>query len=368
MTEPASIRYNNPGAMWGGNAISRRWGEQSNVVLNDGKHQNNHIAGFPTKVHGAAAQIDLWRVARYRNKPFAEAIKVWSGGNSVDQYIHFVTSRVPGMTAETRITDEFLDSPSGIAFLKAQAWHEAGKPYPMSDAEWKHAQDMVFAGAAVPKAAKPVAAAPPVVAVDPNVEGDPDLYSAQKRLKGRNYSPGIIDGTWGSGTAGAISAFRNDAGMTFAMPASLDEFHGIKDELAAELQHWEDGNRFRPVTEARAKADAATVAAVAPEVVPAKQNRLLAIWGAISTFFAALYKTFSDAISNAFDWMLGFFTDHKDDIPTDPSYLQTAWGFVTAIPTQFWIFAAAIGLGILALKAHGAVKKITESVQTGARQ
>jgi hypothetical protein len=36
MTEPASIRYKNPGAMWGGNAISKKWGEQGNVSLNDG--------------------------------------------------------------------------------------------------------------------------------------------------------------------------------------------------------------------------------------------------------------------------------------------------------------------------------------------
>jgi hypothetical protein len=216
----------------------------------------------------------------------------------------------------------------------------------------------------------PQPASPPAapVAIDPEVVGDPDLFSAQKRLKGRHYSPGIIDGKWGGGTAGAISAFRNDSGLTFAMPASLEEFHGIKDELAAELQRWEDGARFRPVTADRAKGDAATVAAVAPEVVPVKQNRLLTIWGAVCTFFAGIYKTFSDTISNAWDWIWDLFTDHKDDLPTDPGFLQTAWGYVTAVPSEVWIFAAALGFVFLAVKAHGTVKKITESVQTGARQ
>lgn len=156
MTEPASIRYNNPGAMRGGNAISRKWGEQSNVELNDGKGQDNHIAGFQTKVHGAAAQIDLWRSARYRNQPFDKAIAVWSGGNSVDQYVKFVVSKVPGMDADSPITDAFLSGPSGIAFLKAQAWHEAGKPYPMTDDEWRQAQKAVFDAVSLPEVIQPL--------------------------------------------------------------------------------------------------------------------------------------------------------------------------------------------------------------------
>ena len=217
---------------------------------------------------------------------------------------------------------------------------------------------------------EPLPAAPPVapVAIDTDVAGDPDLYSAQKRLKGRNYSPGIIDGKWGSGIAGALSGFRNDRGMKFAMPGSLEEFHEVKDEVATELQLCEDTGWFRPVTADRAKGDAATVATVAPEYVPAKQSRLGLIWTFICTTFAGIYKTFSDTISNAWDSILEFFTDHKDDIPTDPGFLQTAWGYVTSIPSEVWIFAAAIGIGILALRAHVAVRKIQKSVQTGARQ
>ncbi len=144
MTEPASIRYKNPGAMWGGNAISKKWGEQGNVSLNDGLGQGNRIAVFPDYVHGICAQIDLWRSPRYRGKRFDEAIRIWSGGNWVDSYIKFVTARVPEMHAGTIIDDAFLSSPTGIKFLKAQAWHEAGKPYPAPDADWIEAQRRVF--------------------------------------------------------------------------------------------------------------------------------------------------------------------------------------------------------------------------------
>lgn len=144
--EPASIRYKNPGAMWGGNAISRKWGEVGNVALADGTGQGNHIAVFPSFVNGIGAQVDLWRTSRYRNKPFSAAIAVWSGGNSVESYIAFVLKRVPGMDRNTPISDSFLNSAMGIDFLKAQAWHEAGKVYPASEQEWKAGQKAVYNG------------------------------------------------------------------------------------------------------------------------------------------------------------------------------------------------------------------------------
>jgi hypothetical protein len=62
--EPASIRYKNPGAMWGGSALAKKWGANQTVGLNDGLGQGNNIAVFPTMVKGAAAQIDLWHTRR----------------------------------------------------------------------------------------------------------------------------------------------------------------------------------------------------------------------------------------------------------------------------------------------------------------
>jgi len=145
--EPASIRYKNPGAMWG-NALAIKWGASKQpVVLHDGKGQGNNIAVFPTFVQGICAQLDLWRTSKnYRNKRFADAIAIWSGHNEVPSYIAFCKKRVPGLTESTIMNDAFWKGASGIAFLKAQAWHEAGKQYPAPDADWIEAQRRVFSG------------------------------------------------------------------------------------------------------------------------------------------------------------------------------------------------------------------------------
>jgi hypothetical protein len=131
--------------MWPG-PVSKKWGATKGESLNDGTGQGNKIAYFPTFVAGICAQIDLWRGPRYRNKTFASAIAVWSGGNHVESYIKFVLDRVPGMKRDTVISDSFLNSPMGIGFLKAQAWHEAGQKYPAPDADFVEAQKIVFGG------------------------------------------------------------------------------------------------------------------------------------------------------------------------------------------------------------------------------
>lgn len=158
--EPASIRYKNPGAMWPGKRATR-WGSRKWVYLNDGTGQGgngkgNKIAIFDTYEDGIAAQLDLWRTSKnYRNRPFKDAIHVWSGGNFVESYIKFVLARVPGMTRDTVMDDTFWRGPNGIGFLKAQAWHEAGKPYPASDADYRAAQKRVFAKNPPKEVAKP---------------------------------------------------------------------------------------------------------------------------------------------------------------------------------------------------------------------
>ena len=145
--EPASIRTKNPGAMWG-SALAIKWGAAKKAVnLNDGTGQGNNIAVFPTFVQGICAQLDLWRTSKnYRNKKFSDAIRIWSGGNNVESYIAFVLKRVPGMTRDTVLNDAFWRGQMGIPFLKAQAWHEAGKPYPAPDADWIEARKRVFSG------------------------------------------------------------------------------------------------------------------------------------------------------------------------------------------------------------------------------
>lgn len=145
--EPASIRYKNPGAMWG-SALAIKWGANSHpVTLNDGKGQGNNIAVFPTYVQGICAQMDLWRTSiRYKDHRFADAIAVWSGHNSVESYIAFVLKRVSGMTRDTVLNDAFWRGPMAIPFLKAQAWHEAGKEYPAPEEDWVEAHGLVLGG------------------------------------------------------------------------------------------------------------------------------------------------------------------------------------------------------------------------------
>lgn len=159
--EPASIRYKNPGAMWGRTGprpsadkmcatnapIPKKWGSKVTYYLSDGMGQGNNIAAFDTWVDGICAQLDLWRTSKnYRNKKFEDAIAVWSGHNHVESYIQYVLARVPGMTRTTVMDDEFWRGPMGLAFLKAQAGHEAGKTYPAPTGDWVEAQRRVFSG------------------------------------------------------------------------------------------------------------------------------------------------------------------------------------------------------------------------------
>lgn len=171
--EPASIRYKNPGAMWG-SALAVKWGaEKKAVSLKDGTGQGNNIAVFPTYVQGICAQLDLWRTSKnYKNKKFCDAITIWSGGNNVESYIKFVLARVPGMTRNTVMDDAFWRSPMGIAFLKAQAWHEAGKQYPAPDTDWVRAQAIVFSGAA------PVVPSKPTIVVTPPAPPESPWWSS----------------------------------------------------------------------------------------------------------------------------------------------------------------------------------------------
>lgn len=139
MTEPVSIRTKNPGAMWPG-AIATQFGSVSHENLKDG----NQAAIFPTFEQGAAAQFALWAGSGYVGKTLAAAIKKWSGGNSSPEYAAFLKRHVPSLDMDTVITRSLLASDQGRAFMKAQAQWEAGKPYPMTDAQWQKAQALAF--------------------------------------------------------------------------------------------------------------------------------------------------------------------------------------------------------------------------------
>lgn len=284
--QPASIRFKNPGAMWG-NALAIKWGaEKKAVKLNDGKGQGNNIAVFPTYVAGICAQLDLWRTSKhYRNKRFEDAIAIWSGHNEVESYIKFVLARVPGMTRDTIMDDEFWSSPKGIAFLKAQAWHEAGKKYPAPDKDWIEAQKRVFDG--VPSAGVPAKPAPPALPLDETiVQGDPDLWNVQRRLKAMNYLPGKLDGKWGGITTGAIGGFMNDRHLTFAAPTSAEMFKEILEPLNAEISKAETEvpSFTRPIAQERAEA---TPAELAPKIPEIKSAQNASWWSKVQGWWSA---------------------------------------------------------------------------------
>ncbi|WP_051052542.1 glycoside hydrolase family 19 protein [Bradyrhizobium liaoningense] len=218
--------------------------------------------------------------------------------------------------------------------------------------------------AAVEAPSDPAPAPPNVQPLDPAVVGDPVLFDVQRRLKARRYRPGVIDGRWGSGTSGALSGFMNDRGLALAMPSSVDEFHGIADQVRAELSDAEAENWFRPVSEARAAADPNVVTQLAPEVVPAKRNYLTALWGSIVAGVSAVWQTVSGYVSDAWD----FFTDHRDVVDDHPGMVSTLWSYVAGVPSEVWLLLGAGGLAFIAYNSWHAIKTSTLSVQTGERQ
>jgi hypothetical protein len=138
----ASIRYNNPGAMWPGPS-SRKFGAVGAKGLNDGLGQGNKIAIFDDAIDGAAALFDLLdRV--YTGMTVQAAIAKWSGGNWVSSYLSVLRDK-GGIAPDEMITREKLrNSEWAIRFARAMAWHEAGKEYPLTDAEWNLAHQQAF--------------------------------------------------------------------------------------------------------------------------------------------------------------------------------------------------------------------------------
>lgn len=136
---PASVRNNNPGAQWPG-SVASQFGATGSQNLADG----NKIATFPTPVHGAAAQFALLN-KNYVGIPLSQAITKWSGGNSSPAYVASI-AKDTGLSPGTVITPDLLQGDKGVQLAKAMAKVETGRPYPMSDAQWKQGQSLAFNG------------------------------------------------------------------------------------------------------------------------------------------------------------------------------------------------------------------------------
>jgi hypothetical protein len=154
--------------MWGkGNPIATKWGSTKTEDLADGLHQGNNIAHFPTAVQGAAAQFDLWK-QHYVGMTLHDAILKWSGGNWSQSYADFLTKHTQ-ISMSTVVTPALLASAQGLALMKYQAQWEAGKLYPLSDAQWEQAQGMVFTLTTTAAGVAPPAQAVPQATANPNV-------------------------------------------------------------------------------------------------------------------------------------------------------------------------------------------------------
>lgn len=193
--------------------------------------------------------------------------------------------------------------------------------------------------------------------------GDPDLLLLQSQLKGMNYYTGDLDGLWGGKTSEAISGFINDQGGFMSAPTSVEAYELSKAQIKSVADKAEAQNFKRPVTAARELQDPATVARIAPEVVPVRKSFWTAAAGSAATFGFAVWDTVSTWAGTA--WNL--FTTNKDNIPDtvkDPTFISNIFH---KVPPSVWLFAVAALLGFIGMNAWRSVKKINAAVSTGER-
>lgn len=144
---PASIRNANPGAMYPGPS-SRRFGATTHEVLRskDGTHK---IATFPTPTHGAAALFDLLD-RQYTGRTIEAAITKWCGGYYSTTYLKVLEERSGIKRTDMLSRDMIRDCARAVPFAKAMAWQEAGREFPLEQAEWEAAHAMAFGDAKAP--------------------------------------------------------------------------------------------------------------------------------------------------------------------------------------------------------------------------
>ena len=139
---PASIRNNNPGAMYPGPS-AKKFGSKRFEVLksHDGTHK---IACFDDPVHGAAAQFDLLASKAYTGRTVKEAIEKWCGGYYASTYLK-VLEENSGVTKDSILTVDMIRNPGiAVPLAKAMALQEAGKSFPMDDGDWLKAHQLAF--------------------------------------------------------------------------------------------------------------------------------------------------------------------------------------------------------------------------------
>lgn len=145
--QPASFRYNNPGAQYP-SAEAAKFGQTGYGVIGDGKYM---IAAFPSPVNGAASNFDLM-YRKYTGMTIGAAGKKWTGDNSFG---------IPGYDSNKVLTKQMLDDePQAVEIMKAVAGRESGKGTSLTESDWHKAYRMFKLGSADAFLASPDATPP----------------------------------------------------------------------------------------------------------------------------------------------------------------------------------------------------------------
>jgi peptidoglycan hydrolase-like protein with peptidoglycan-binding domain len=133
--QPASFRYNNPGAQFPAKEAAK-FGQ-----LGFGRIDHNQflIALFPNPVNGAASNFDLLN-RNFTGMSIGDAGVKWTGAHGFG---------VPGFDPSVILTRDMLSNKAqAIALLKAIAGRESGRGNNLSEEQWRQAHDMFLAGSA----------------------------------------------------------------------------------------------------------------------------------------------------------------------------------------------------------------------------
>ena len=144
-TRLANVRYNNPAAAY------PRKADEKYGLLGYGIIGGNHKIGrFPTPVHGAAANIDLFK-AGYSGMTVYDAVRKWRGSAGRGEK----TVLPKGYKKDQKIDAKFFKSATTVIdFFRKMALHEGPGSKMLTKAQWLQAYKMFNQGGAKPKASK----------------------------------------------------------------------------------------------------------------------------------------------------------------------------------------------------------------------
>lgn len=132
--QPASFRYNNPGAQYP-SARAAKFGQIGYGIIGG----NHKIARFPSPVNGAACNFDLLRRS-YVGMSIGAAGKKWTGAHGFG---------ILGYNSAVILTAAMVDDPkTAIPLLKAIAHRESGKGNNLTEHQWRQAHKMFQLGSA----------------------------------------------------------------------------------------------------------------------------------------------------------------------------------------------------------------------------